>query len=205
MMHACATPSTVRRRAPGGFTLVESLVATTIAAVAGSALLWGISSAMQNTNWSLEQTIGLGLAQQLMDEIAAKTYCATKNSPYDYPFAVTAMELIGPGRSKYTDIGAYNGLRSEPATDPWGKTLGTGDGQGGFRNLAAQPPGGYFSRWRQEVDVYYVSNADQSQKLPGTQTSDFRCVEVRILYHDPALGLRPITTLKRVFAYVSAP
>ena len=205
MMYARAKPIIVRRTAPGGFTLVESLVATTIAAVAGSALLWGISSAMQNTNWSQEQTIGLGMAQQLMDEIAGKFYCATKNSPYDNPFTVTAAETVGPGRSLYTDIGAYNGLRSEPATDPWGKLLGTGDGQGGFRNPALQPPGGYFTRWRQEVDVYYVSNSDQSQKLPSSQTSDFRCVEVRVLFDDPTLGLRPITTLKRVFAYVSAP
>src|SRR5436190_7760951 len=112
MMHTHTNPILVRRAAPLGFTLVESLVATTIAAVAGSALLWGISSAMQNANWSLEQTIGLGMAQQLMDEIAAKFYCATKNSPYDNPFTVTSAETAGPGRSQYTDIGAYNGLRT---------------------------------------------------------------------------------------------
>jgi hypothetical protein len=141
-----------------------------------------------------------------MAEIDGTFYSATKNSPYDVPpLGPTISESIDPGRSAYVNLAAFNGVRTEPAKDPFNITLGTDDGQGGLRNPSMNAPNNYFARWKQEVDVYYVSNSDQSVKLTGTQTSDFRCVEVRIKYDDPILGLRPITTLKRVFAYVSAP
>ncbi|HZZ73463.1 MAG TPA: type II secretion system protein [Pirellulales bacterium] len=197
-------PRPKRACRPAGFTLVESLVATTITAVAGSALLWGISAALQNTNATREQSIAGGLAQQLMDEIATKFYCVTKNSPYDNPLGPTSSENSGLGRSLYSSLSAYNGLRSEPATDPYGVCLGLDDGTGLTRNAALQAQT-FFENWREEVDVYYVSNTDQTTKLSAAQTSDYRCVEIRIYYDDPTVGLRLITTQKRVFAYVAAP
>ncbi len=181
------------------------MVAITITAVAGSAVLLGMSSALQNTANATDQTIGLGMAQQLMSEISEKFYCATKNSPYDTPLGANSSDTLGFGRSGYSNLASYNGLRTEPAKDPFGVTLGTDNGTGGTRNPALNATNSYFTRWRQEVDVYYVSNTDQAVKLTGTNTSDFRCVEVRIKYDDPVLGLRPITTLKQVFAYVAAP
>jgi len=52
------------------------------------------------------------------------------------------------------------------------------------------------------VDVYYVSESNLSTKLATGQTSDYRVVEVRITYNDPAQGTQLLATLKRVLSYV---
>lgn len=190
-----------------GFTLVEALVATTITAIAGTALLSGVYSSIGTTKMALEQTIAAGLAQQMMDEIAGKMYCAVRNQPYDSPLGPSATEQAGVGRSLYNDIDDYNGIRAEPPLDPWNIALGNDDGRGtnGGSNGLRHPNlriSSYLTNWRREVDVYYVSATDLQTKLTGTQTSDFRIVEVRIYVDDPNGARRNLVTLKRVFNYV---
>jgi len=176
-----------------------------ITVTAGSAVLLGMSSSLQSTQTAIEKTVGQGLAQQLLDEISSKFYCATKGSPYEYPMGCSTYEAGGVGRERYTDLDDFNGVRTEPAKGPYGIQLGKDDSTGGTRPTAMQAPGDFFARYRQEVDVYYVSNSDPATKLTAGQTSGFRCVEVRIYYDDPTTGLRPVTTLKKVFAYVDPP
>ena len=60
---------------------------------------------------------------------------------------------------------------------------------------------GYFDRWRQEVDVYGVNPADLTSRLTG---SDYRAVEVRIIYQDPQRGPRVLFTLRQVVPKVAA-
>ena len=57
-------------------------------------------------------------------------------------------------------------------------------------------------QWRQEVDVYYVSEADLSKSLPKGQVSDYRAVEVRIVRVDSDRGNRVLASLRQVVAYV---
>jgi prepilin-type N-terminal cleavage/methylation domain-containing protein len=193
-----------RRR---GFTLIEALVATTVAAIAGTALLAGVYGSIASTKFSQEQTIANGLAQQLMDEIAGKMYCATRNQPYETTLGPSSTEQAGPGRSLFNDLDDYNGIRNEPPKDPWNIAIADDDGRGntsassGLRHPSLRDSS-FLTKWRQEVDVYYVSATNLTTKLAAGQTSDFRCVEVRIYVDDPNGARRNLVTLKRVFAYV---
>ena len=181
---AAAGPSRPRHiRGRGGFTFVEAMVAVSITAMAGSAILLGVNASLQATSSALEQTVALGMAQQLMDEVAGHLYAEIPANPYDTPLGPTAGESAGPGRSLYTNIGDYNGLSSMPPLDPWGVALGADDGQGGTRDLNLQATG-FFANWQQSAEVYYVDPADLSVQLSGGQTSNYRAVEVHISIQD---------------------
>jgi type II secretory pathway pseudopilin PulG len=188
-----------RRSSRAGFTMVEALVAITITALAGSVLFMGISASLQTTNAGMYGLIAQGMAQQLMDEIIGNRYCELGVSPYQYPLGV------GPGettRQLYDDIDDYNGLRVQPPKDFYSVALGTENGEGSQRNPLFFAPSGFFANWKQEVDVYYVSPTDMQTKLTAGQTSDYRVVEVRIIYNDPSRGARTLACLKRVVTYV---
>jgi type II secretory pathway pseudopilin PulG len=185
----------------GGFTFVEAMVAVAITAMAGAAILLGVSSSLQSTTNAMEQTVALGMAQQLIDELAGKRYAEIPTNPYDSPLGPTSNELAGPGRSRFTNLADYNGLSSMPAIDPWAVQLGTDDGQGGQRDPSLQSAT-YFANWQQSVEVYYVDPANLSNRLNGSQTSTYRAVEVHISIQDKSGALRPVLTLRRVFAYV---
>jgi hypothetical protein len=177
------------------------MVAVSITAMAGAAILLGVSSSLQSTTNAMEQTVALGMAQQLMDELAGKRYAEVPTNPYDSPLGPTSGELAGPGRSQFTNLADYNGLSSMPALDPWGVQLGTDDGQGGQRDASLQAAA-YFANWQQSVEVYYVDSANLSNRLNGGQTSNYRAVEVHISIQDKSGPLRPVLTLRRVFSYV---
>jgi type II secretory pathway pseudopilin PulG len=190
-----------RGKPRGGFTFVESMVAVSITSIAGAALLLGVSSALQCTRTALEQTVGLGMAQQMMDELAGKGYCEVANSPYDITMGPTSADLAGPGRSKFTNIEDYNGLVATPPLDPTAITLGIDDGQGGQRHPNLQSAT-YFNNWQRSVVVYYVDPTNLSVQLQAGQTSNYRAVEVRVSIQDRSGALRPVITLRRVFAYI---
>jgi len=177
-------------------------VAMTITAVAGSALLLGISSSLQTTNDALEQEIAQGMAQQLMDEVLGARYMATGDSPYNTHLSRSLFEAGGTGRERYNDIDDYNRLEIQPPEGMWGVELGSDDGEGDLRHPSFRVPSGYFDHWREEIDVYYVSPADPTTRLPLGQVSDYRAVEIRILYVDPERGSRELVRLQRVVAYV---
>jgi MSHA pilin protein MshD len=191
-----------RRARRGAFTLVEAVVATSITAVAGSALLLGISSSLKTTNDVLYQSLAAGLAQRLMDEIAGKLYCGDPTVPYQYPLGPNAYESGSVCRERYDDIDDYNGFSCQPPKDCWGVAIGTDDGQGGTRDPKFQISSSHFANWQQSVSVYYVNSANLSQALPAGQTSDYRAAEVKIYFKDPNQGTRLLTTLRRVFTYV---
>jgi type II secretory pathway pseudopilin PulG len=197
-MHATPAARGAHRRA---FTLVEAMVATSITAVAGSALLLGISSSLKTTNDVLNQALAAGLAQRLTDEIAGKLYC-DPTAPYAYPLGPNAYEAGSVCRERYFETGAYNGFSAQPPKDYWGIAIGTEDGQGGTRDPTFQISSSLFANWQQSVSVYYVNPANLSQALPAGQTSDYRAAEVKIYFRDPNQGTRLLTTLRRVYANV---
>jgi type II secretory pathway pseudopilin PulG len=194
-----------RRSRRDGFTLVEALVAISLAALAGSALLLGTFSTVQATGDAEDQTIALGMAQQLMDEVVGNPYIASGGNAYAAPIGPLASQRNGASRALFRAIGDFNGYRALPPRDPWGVALGTDDGQGGTRAATFQAATGRFANWRQEVDVYYVKETDLKTALTGSTTSDYRAVEVRINYVDPQTGVtRTLAQLRRVVAYVPA-
>jgi prepilin-type N-terminal cleavage/methylation domain-containing protein len=112
-----------------GFTLIEALVSTTIAAIAGTALLQGVYGSIASTKTAQEQTIAMGLAQQMMDEISGKIYCAVRNQPYETTLGPSASESACVGRSLYNDIDDFNGIRNSPLKDSWNNLVGDDDGR----------------------------------------------------------------------------
>ena len=177
------------------------MTAVTIASIVGLAILTGVNTSLQNTTFAIDQTIGLGMAQQLMDEIAGQGYARVRTSPYDTPLAPNTAELAGPGRSTFTNLADYNNLTSQPPLDPWGIPLGNDDGQGSTRNPAMQI-GTYFANWQRTASVYYVSASNLSTQLPAGQTSNYRAVEVHVSVQDKAGVLHPVASLRQVFSYV---
>src|SRR6185436_16592605 len=128
----------------------------------------------------------LGIAQQLMDEIAGKRYygALSGGSPYQTTLSAASGEISGSNRSQCDDIDDFNGITNKPVKDLYGIALGTDNGQGGTRSANFRISSSFFARWREQVDVYYVSNTNFSQKLAAGQTSDFRAVEINIYYDD---------------------
>lgn len=203
-MHKKGVRNLFSPRARRAFTLLESLLAITLTAVAGLTLLAGIASSIQTTDAALEQAIALGMAQQLMDEVAGWAYMQPGVTPYQFPLGPGPGEG-GPTRANLNDIDDFHGFVEQPPSDRWGIPLGTDNGQGGQRyaNMRCRP--GYFDGWRREIEVYYVSDADPSTRLFGSQTSNHRAVEVRVYIDEPTGGARELVRLRRVFAYVPQP
>ena len=150
-----------------------------------------------------DQTIALGMCQQLMDEVMGYPYMPAGGNPYATPLGATSSQRSGASRALFTAIGDFNGYRAMPPVDPWGIALGTDNGQGGTRATTLLAPNGRFVHWRQEVDVYYVNETSLTTALSGSGTSDYRAVEVRINYVDPTTGVtRTLAQLRRVVSYV---
>ncbi len=189
----------VRLRA--AFTLVEALVAISITAIAASVLLLGVHASVQTTEEALKQTIALGMAEQLLDEVlGARYHDADADDGHEINLGPSGWEGQGSGRERYDDVDDYNGVRAEPPEDLWGIELGTDDGEGDARHPSFRVPAGFLDHWRQEIDVYYVGAPDFT--TPSDPEKDYRAVEVRIYYNDPNGGSRELANLRRVVAYL---
>ena len=67
-------------------------MAISFAALAGSALLLGTYSTVQATGEAEDQTIALGMTQQLMDEIMGNPYIPAGGNPYAVPIGPLASQ-----------------------------------------------------------------------------------------------------------------
>ena len=195
------TSARPRRR---GFSLVEAILAISITALAGSVLLLGVESSLRTTSDAVDRTIADGLARQLLDEIATKRFMARGTLSTATPFGPTALENAGSGRERFDDTDDYDAFVAQPAQGVWGEALGTGDDFGGERHASFQVPSGFFNRWRQRVEVYFVDPTDHRVRL-SSGTSQYRAVEVHIEYVDADGVVTPLASRRRVIAYVPAP
>jgi prepilin-type N-terminal cleavage/methylation domain-containing protein len=184
-----------------GFTLIEAMVVISLAAVAGSALLLGLTSSLRATDDSMRQTIAYGMARQLMDEAIGCRYMEPGSDAYSTTLGPETSDVSGVTRILFNDIDDFNGFRSRPPTDAYGVALGTDNGQGGQRDSAFRCSSSYLANWRQEIDVYYVS--DTNLTTAATAATDYRVVEVRIIYVDAVNGNRTLAKLRQVATYVA--
>jgi len=189
-------------RIRSGFTLVEAALSVGLLAVAASVLLLGVHSSVETTDEAMNQTIAMGMARQLLDEALGCRYMEYGASAYDSVLCPGSAEAATGNRTLFDDIDDFNGWKAQPPVDAYGLTLGVDDGQGGQRNPRFQISNSYFSRWKQEVQVYYVSESNPLTPLPIGQTSDRRAVQVRILYVDPVRGPLELAKLQRVVTYI---
>jgi type II secretory pathway pseudopilin PulG len=184
------------------FTLVEALMAISILAVAGGAIMLGMTAAVQTTGDSREAAIATGIAEQLIDEVMGKRYAAIGVGPYQTGLGPNSWETAGAGRERFDDTDDYHNFVASPIEGIWGHQLGQGDDRGGLRHPAFRLPSGYFADWGQKIEVYYVSETNNSVRLTGNNTSNFRAVEVKIFRHNNDGSQSILANVKRVYAYV---
>ncbi len=185
-----------------GFTMAEAMVALSLIAIAGTALLLDTGELMSTTDLQMRQMTANGLAQQMMDEISGMRYMETNTSPTAAYLGPEGGETAGPGRSLFDDIDDYNGFTMQPPADRWGITLGTDDGDGTVRPTTLQMASGYLAQFRVQVTVYYVQSTALNTPLPYGLTTNYRGVQVQVSYNDPQAGWQQLATLTRAFSYV---
>ncbi len=190
-------------RPPRGFTLVEAMVSITVLALAGSVLLLAVDSSLQTTTQSVDRSIADGLAQQLMDEITLQRFKEPGASSTD-TLGPSGWETGGSGRERFNDTDDYHGFEAQPAEGLWGEALGTGNDGGGQRAPAFGLPATYFANWRQRIEVYFVDPNDPSVRLTSG-TSEYRGIEVHIEQIGADGSVLPLSTRKKVIAYVPPP
>lgn len=189
-------PATIARHR-AGITLIETLLAATLAAMASAALLVAVESALSTATDSTDRTIADGLAQQLLDEIVQKRYVEPGGNATSSSLGTDGAEST---RASYDDCDDYHGYSATPIEGLHGETLGTGDDAGSLRMESFRLPAAYFARWRRKVSVYYV-DATTLQKL-SSGTSYYRCIEVTVEQQDGNGAYIPLATKQRVIAYV---
>jgi type II secretory pathway pseudopilin PulG len=187
-------------RARRGITLIEALLATAIAALASSALLLAVESTLRTATSAVDQTIADGLAQQLLDEISQKRYVEPGVAANTSSLGTDGSEAAQAGRSAYDDTDDYANYSASPLQGVYGETLGTGDDAGSLRFDTFRLPTTYFSRWRRKVSVYYVDSGTL-QKV-GSGTTYYRCIEVTVERKDADGNFLPLSTKRRIIAYV---
>ncbi|MBW3598544.1 MAG: type II secretion system GspH family protein [Planctomycetes bacterium] len=202
-MAAVVRPATGSRPA---FTLIEAMVALSLTALAGAAILLTIETSLNAADQALEQTVAVGMAEQLLDEVAGAMYIQPGGDPRAFPLGPSAWEAQGAGRSRYNDNGDYDGFAAQPPQDRWGQPLGSEDDDGGLRPPGFRAPSGSLNGWRRSVEVYYLDPDDLSARLAAGQTSDYRAVEVVISRETADGQFREIARRRRTLAYLpSAP
>ena len=187
---------------PNGFSLIEALISIGIMAVVGGAIMLAMGSSADTTNYATDSMIAEGIARQVIDEVMGTRYAAVGAGPYQTSLVASAWERAGNGRERYDDTDDYKNFVAQPVEGVHGYELGRGDDNGGLRPENFRLPVGYFSGWRQEIDVYYVDADDQSVRLAGNNTSDFRAVEVVLFRDNPDGTRRETARVRRVYAYV---
>jgi hypothetical protein len=170
--------------------LVEAVIAISLAAMAGSALLVGVSASVKVTDDGMREMIALGMAQQLMDEAVGNLWGgSTTSAP----------------RTNFNQIDDFANYQAMPPVDAYGVALGKDNGQGGLRHTSFQAASGLLDRFQQQVFVYPVDESNPSTQLSTGSSSECHAVEVRIIYNDPLHGARELARLRRVIAHVAPP
>lgn len=191
-----------------GFSMVESLVAMSLVSIAGAALLTSLSAAVQAGTHAQRVAVARGLADQLMEEIAAVRFPTSSSA------ATATSASAARSREGFDDIDDYAGWRTPPDSGPTSKN-GARLGDEGFGNEAGglsvdapnrwpelQADQEFLRRFSREVTVERIEPAVAGgwQVVPGP--TDFRRVTVRVSWRDGTKNQIPLVEITRVFSYV---
>jgi type II secretory pathway pseudopilin PulG len=185
------------------FSLIEALIALSITSLAGAVLLLSVQSSLDTTVEAVERTIADGVAQQTLDEILTKRYVGAGDSPLATTLGALTNELSGQGTSLFDDTDDYAGHIAQPLAGSFGEKLGTGDDNGNLRLTNFRVRGDFFQNWRVRVAVTYV--APQDHTVTSATPTNFRAIEVYVERELPDGRFIPLSTRKRVIAYLPPP
>ena len=148
----------------------------------------GTTASIQNTDDTMRRTIAYGMAQQLMDEVVGCRYMDLGGSPYDTtlkPSARRPPQALGNCSTTSAISTATAASRRRISTAlPWARTTARA-GSG----IPTSRPAALSSKTGSSRSTCTTSATRTSARaLPAGQTSDYRAVEVRIMYNDPAVG-----------------
>jgi Tfp pilus assembly protein PilV len=178
-----------------GFSLVEALVAVAITAIAGAALFASIGAAVRSSTAAAQVALAEGLAEQLMDEIAARRFPPETNSVPS-----------GSTRATFDDVDDYDLWSATPPEDRTGRLLGTEGFMSGQTEVARM------AQMRPDMDLMGSvtrSVTVERLELDGgtgwnvvTDHTNHRRVTVRIEFTNGNGTKVPLAEITRVFSYV---
>ncbi len=178
-----------------GFSMFESIVAVSVAAVAGAALLSSLSAAVRSSSDAALTAQAYGLAEQLMDEIASVRFPPESNTP---PIGIT--------RENFDDIDDYAGWSASPPTSRLGSTIGTEGATVGetyyTRDPALQPDSSALSTFTHEVVVERIQPDGGTGWSVVPDHTNHRRVTVLVKHIDGQLNVRTLASITRIFSYV---
>ncbi len=188
-----------------GFIYIESMIALAVMSLAGAALLTSVAGAVSSSNDSIYRSVGKGLAQQLLDEIAAAKF----------PTGTSTASTTGPFRSSFTTIDDYSGWTESPPRTKAGEVLGTDNGAtaadaymlmmtGGRtgRDAGLQAAPGFVNRFIRSVLVERVQPGSSGWTV-STQNTSHRRVTVTVIYTASNQPARTVAQATRVFSAVA--
>ena len=188
-----------------GFTYIESMIALAVMSLAGAALLSSVAGAVSSSNDSVYRSIGQGLAEQLLDEIAA-----TK-----FPTETATTSSATLFRSSFTTIDDYSKWSESPPRTKAGEVLGTDNGAtaadaymitttGSATSRAAevQAAPGFVNRFTRSVLVERVQPGSTGWTVE-TQQTQHRRVTVTVSYTAGNQPARSVAQVTRVFSSVA--
>ncbi len=178
-----------------GFTFAESIIAMTVLAMTGAALLTSVASAVSSCNDSIFRTVGRGVAEQLMDEIAAASF----------PTGSTSTAGSTTSRAAFVSIDDYSGWRESPPQTKAGQKLGSDQtlASGGEtkRPVELQASPSFIARFTRSAVVERVTPNGTGWDVV-TQHTSFRRVTIQVSMTSPGGEVRTVAELTRVFAAI---
>ena len=213
-------------RAPRrGFSMVEALTAVSVTAIAGAALLTSIGATVRSSTDSAHAAVARGLADQLMDEIAASRFPESATAArFPVPVAapmgtIGAMPLSGIpvsvsrlSRQTFDDIDDYDGWKCKGPVDRQGRRIGT---EGALiqqderewhypRPSSMRPEEQFLQSFTREVQVERIRPDAGSGWTVVSQPTDYQRVTVRVKYTDAQSNTTTLAEISRIFSYVPA-
>jgi hypothetical protein len=94
------------------------MIALAVLSLAGAALLNSVAGAVQSSNDAIYRSVGQGLAEQLLEEIAAAKF----------PNGSASLPSATPFRGSFTSIDDYANFSERPPRTKSGEVLGNDDG-----------------------------------------------------------------------------
>ncbi|MFK7779017.1 MAG: hypothetical protein QM501_13010 [Gimesia sp.] len=181
-----------------GISLIESLVAVTITAIAGTALFSAIGASLGASYSTLNKSIGAGLANQMLDELTAVRF----------PTADDTRPTSSGTRSSFNDLDDYQNWSSTPPAHKNGISLGNSmltvlDTYPISRPSLLKPDSDFLSRLTREVSVERIRHDARSGWIVTNDQTDYRRIIVKIKLRASAnLPSHEIAEATRIFSYV---